>query len=125
MEEGASADEILVFAAEQLQAGQRGVVEVVSCIAMYTAIQRVTALQSTAIRRYTLYNLYNTPLARAAASGEGGRLRALPHRVVTREAATRLSLLYELRAPQAAVFSPCRHGRSMDACPVCQYYPVR
>lgn len=80
MEEGASADEILVFAADQLQ---------------------------------------------AAASGEGGRLRAMPHRVVTREAATRLSLLYELRAPQAAVFSPCRHGRSMDACPVCQYYPVR
>ena len=79
VEAGASADDILVFAADQLQ---------------------------------------------AAASAEGGRLRALPHRVVTREEATRLSLLYELRAPQAAVFSPCRHGRSMDACPVCQYYPV-
>jgi isopenicillin N synthase-like dioxygenase len=79
VEAGASADDILVFAADQLQ---------------------------------------------AAASAEGGRLRALSHRVVTREAATRLSLLYELRAPQAAVFSPCRHGRSMDACPVCQYYPV-
>ena len=79
VEAGASADDILVFAADQLQ---------------------------------------------AAASAEGGRLRALPHRVVTRQEATRLSLLYELRAPQAAVFSPCRHGRSMDACPVCQYYPV-
>ena len=62
VEAGASADDILVFAADQLQ---------------------------------------------AAASAEGGRLRALPHRVVTRQEATRLSLLYELRAPQAAVFSPC------------------
>ena len=98
-----------------------------SCIAMYSAIQLYSALQRYSIQLYVAihYTTSTTPLWQAAASGEGGRLRALPHRVVTREAATRLSLLYELRAPQAAVFSPCRHGRSMDACPVCQYYPVR
>ena len=79
VEADASADDILVFAADQLQ---------------------------------------------AAASAEGGRLRALPHRVVTREEATRLSLLYEMRAPQAAVFSPCRHGRTRVAWTLVRYFVI-
>lgn len=62
----------------------------------------------------------------AAASGDGSRVRALPHRVAVTPGKQRLSLLFELRAPpELRVFTACRHGRSMDACPVCTFYPVR
>ena len=62
----------------------------------------------------------------AAASGEGSRIRAVAHRVVvSTPARSRLSLLYELRAPATiAAFSYCRHGRSRESCHVCQMYPI-
>ena len=55
-------------------------------------------------------------------------MRALPHRVAMAAGGSeeRLSLLFELRAPpELRAFSACRHGRSMAACPVCTFYPVR
>ena len=61
----------------------------------------------------------------AAAIGGGSRVRAVSHRVAIAPETERMSLLFELRAPVSfASCSACRHGRRLDSCPVCQYYPV-